>query len=187
MLRKLKILILPAALIFIGATFTGAYFSDSVSVSGNNFSAGTWEAPTTTPADIVLNEFMANPSGPEPDGEWIELYNKGGSSIDINGWVLYDAIDSHSLLITPTNVVGGSTAIGASSYLVVDYQLPSTFSLNNTGTETLRLYDGLIGTGSLKDNITYSGTVEDKTGARLPDGTGGWTNNHTPTLGGPNV
>lgn len=186
--RTIKVLFFPLAIIFIATSFTGAYFSDSVSVSGNTFEAGSWGggSPPPGPAEVVINEFLPNPVGPEPAGEWIELFNKGGSSIDVDGWFLYDAIDTHSLPITSVNVVGGSTVIGVGGYLVVNYQSPSTFSLNNTGPESVRLYDGVIGTGSLIDSDAYTGTTEGKSRARVPDGTGSFSNNHNPTPGGEN-
>lgn len=186
MIKIIKRLFFPLAIIFIGASFTGAYFSDSVSVSGNSFETGSWGAPTP-PADVVLNEFMANPVGPEPAGEWIELYNKGGTGIDVNGWVLYDAINTHSLPITAANVVGGSTVIGAGGFLVVNYQSPSTFSLNNSGSETVRLFDAPIATGTLIDSYTYNGTIEGDTWARIPDGTGSFSDGHDPTPGSANL
>jgi predicted ribosomally synthesized peptide with SipW-like signal peptide len=60
MLKKLKFLFFPAAIIFIASAFTGAYFSDSVSVSGNSVSAGTWvtatstDTPTLTPTETPV-------------------------------------------------------------------------------------------------------------------------------------
>ena len=51
--------------------------------------------------DIKLNEIMPDPAGddnaPMPNGEWVELYNQGSWPVDVNGWWLYDAIDSHEL------------------------------------------------------------------------------------------
>ena len=40
--------------------------------------------PITTP-DVVINEFMSN-----NDTEWVELYNKGNSSINLTDWTLED-------------------------------------------------------------------------------------------------
>lgn len=176
--------VLVAAMFFVGVAYTGAYFSDSVSVSGNTFTAG-----VSSHSDIALNEFMANPPGaenaPMPDGEWVELYNKGPWPIDVNGWYLYDAHDDHDLPITTANVGGGSTIIPAHGYLVVYRNGDPSFSLNND-TDTLRLYDGTIGSGSMIDSYTYTGTTEDETWARVPNGTGSWTADQTPTKGGSN-
>jgi len=39
----------------------------------------------------VLSEVLANPLGPEPAGEWVELVNVGRAPLDLAGWVLEDA------------------------------------------------------------------------------------------------
>ncbi len=39
---------------------------------------------------VVINEVMANPAGPEPDQEWVELYNDGASAVELGGWQLED-------------------------------------------------------------------------------------------------
>jgi len=177
---------LIAAMFFVGITYTGAYFSDSVSSSGNTFTAG-----TSSHSDIVLNEIYANPPGtvedlPMPGGEWIELYNKGAWSIDVSGWYLYDALNAHDLQITTSNVGGGSTVIPTHGYLAVYRNGDPDFSLNN-GSETVRLLDGILGVGTLIDSFNYSSTIEDKTWSRIPNGTGAWSDNYTPTPGGPNA
>lgn len=170
---------------FIAITATNAYLSDQETSMGNSLVAGTWVV--LTPAEIVINELMVNPSGDESIGEWVELYNKGGSSIDLDGWYLYDAIDSHALEITSANVTGGSTTISAGGHLVVNRNGDADFSLNN-GSDTVRLFNGAIGSGSLIDSIAYlSNTIEDMTWAKIPNGMGVWLINRTPTPGGPNV
>lgn len=40
---------------------------------------------------VVINEVMANPVGPEPQQEWVELYNDGLSAVGLDGWRLEDA------------------------------------------------------------------------------------------------
>ena len=45
---------LIAAMFFVGVTYTGAYFSDSVTVSGNTFTAGTWATPPVPEAESVI-------------------------------------------------------------------------------------------------------------------------------------
>lgn len=48
---------------------------------------------------VVLSEVLANPLGPEPDQEWVELYNDGLAAADLTGYVLAD--------------IGGKTALPA--------------------------------------------------------------------------
>jgi hypothetical protein len=40
---------------------------------------------------VVINEVMANPVGPEPQQEWVELYNDGSVDVLLAGWRLEDA------------------------------------------------------------------------------------------------
>ena len=42
-------------------------------------------------AHPVLNEVLANPSGQEPDQEWVEIINGGSTHFDLAGYVLEDA------------------------------------------------------------------------------------------------
>lgn len=41
-------------------------------------------------AHLVLNEVLADAKGPEPEQEWIEIYNDGSVSADLGGWALVD-------------------------------------------------------------------------------------------------
>ena len=49
------------------------------------------------PGDFVISEFMATPSVvTDPAGEWVEIYNASGSTMNLNGFELHDdASDSH--------------------------------------------------------------------------------------------
>lgn len=48
---------------------------------------------TTSPSSphVIINEVMANPAGPEPQQEWVELYNDGTGEVSLQGWRLEDA------------------------------------------------------------------------------------------------
>jgi hypothetical protein len=43
------------------------------------------------PGDLVVSEFLANPSGTDKGNEWIELYNASGKDIDLAGLTLFHA------------------------------------------------------------------------------------------------
>ena len=60
--------------------------------------------------NVVINELMVEPPNGERDGEFIELYNKGDSSIDLSAWAFTEGIDY--------NFPGG-TVIPANDYLVI--------------------------------------------------------------------
>ena len=127
-----------------------------------------------TYSDIALNEFLADPSGPEPDSEWVEVYNLSGSPIDIDGWVLYDEYDSQDLVIDSSHT-GGSTMVPAGGLLRITHGSGSSFSLNND-TDVIRLYDGdkdAAGT-QLIVLVRYFEALEDKTWKRKPDDYAGY-------------
>lgn len=172
-----------AAMFFVAVTFTGAYLSDSVSVSGNTFATG-----VSSHTDIVLNEVMVNPAvedGSNPDGEWVELYNKGSWTIDVSGWEIYDD-GSHHFAISVSNTNTGGTIISAGGYLAV-YRNGSAIFNNDSPGDSVRLFDGPIATGILIDSMTYPSSTDSKTWDRIPNGVGTWSDGHTLTIGGPNV
>jgi len=186
MIKKIFFLaIFFSGLCFLSFTTKAKYLDNETSVN-NSFSAG-----SSSYYDIIINEIYANPVGAEdaamPNGEWVELYNKGDWPIDISGWHLYDAIDSHDLPITTANVSGGLTLVPAKGYIVVYRNGDSDFSLNNSGTETVRLFNGLLGVGNLINSRTYIDTIESKSWAGVPNGTGVWSDNHIPTPGLANI
>lgn len=47
--------------------------------------------------DIVINEVMANPAD-ESKGEFVELYNRGGTPVDVAGWILADRVDQNDAI-----------------------------------------------------------------------------------------
>jgi hypothetical protein len=136
---------------------------------------------------IVINEFLPNPLGDECPttgiyGEWVEIYNKGTSDVDLDGWYIKDEA-GNTIIISNSNTHTASTIIGpqgsGSEWLVV---FLNGCILNNNG-DTLYLYDN---NDQLIDSYTYTGsTVENKSYARYPDGTETWYD-PIPTPGGPN-
>ena len=106
--------------------------------------------------DIVINEIMYDPISKLRRGEFIELYNRGGSTIDLSGWKFADGVNF---------TFPSGTTIGAGSYLVVASDsaymsetygaipLVGDFSgqLSNGG-ELVRIEDGF---GNLADEVHY--------------------------------
>jgi hypothetical protein len=45
-------------------------------------------------ATVSIHELLADPIGPEPDQEWVELFNYGSSSVDLQGFTLADRADA---------------------------------------------------------------------------------------------
>ena len=61
--------------------------------------------------DIIVNEYYSQDSGSDPF-DWIEIFNKGGDSIDISGWFIKDGSSKYFRI--PEN-----TQLGGQQYLVV--------------------------------------------------------------------
>jgi hypothetical protein len=110
---------------------------------------------TTLPpmAHIVLNEVLANPLGPEPQQEWVELFNDGAVSAQLGGYVLEDI--GGETLLPPVELAPGAYALLVNETFVEDDELdpapaPGTLllrvpklgkgGLNNSG-EPLKLRD----------------------------------------------
>jgi hypothetical protein len=60
--------------------------------------------------DVVINEIMYQPISGDNDDEYVELFNRGGKSVDLSGWKFIHGID----FAFPSN-----TVLSANSYLVV--------------------------------------------------------------------
>lgn len=119
-----------------------------------------------SPGQVIITEIMANPAVVSDDlGEWIELYNPGDYTVDINGWVLRDAagikkvvLKSDKPLLIPAGayyVVGGSTDKTQNGGAPVQYgwfvKVPSPMSLAN-----LNIQDVILEWNSkVIDQVTY--------------------------------
>jgi len=96
--------------------------------------------------DIIITEFMADPDCvSDTQGEYFELYNTTGATINIDGWTVKDdGTNSHII------ANGGSLNVPAGGFLVLaiadndntntDYVYTS-FSLGNSGDEIVLLSD----------------------------------------------
>jgi predicted ribosomally synthesized peptide with SipW-like signal peptide len=177
------------ALMFL-AVFTGkiegtnSFFSNQEKSPGNSFTAGTWAIP----GEIVINEILPNPTGADNQdkdhSEFVELYNRGGSSIDLNGWRIY-AGDSYFIEINNITTDGKGTVIDKGKFLVVwFYKKWNESKMNNSG-ESISLYTAIKSTGKLIDKYTYPSSADNKSSARFPDGTNNWVD-PIPTPGEPN-
>lgn len=129
-------------------------------------------APTT---DIVINEIMASNSTTMADesgeyDDWIELFNRGTSLIDLTGWHLTD---------NPQNLdkwpLANGTLIAPNSYVIVwadenaaQGTMHANFKLSSAG-ETVTL---LNGDGMIADQIEFTQQQTDMGLARVPNGTG---------------
>lgn len=124
--------------------------------------------------DVVINEIMASNSNTaeDQDGEfddWIELYNRIGSVIDLSGFYLTDNDDELEKWEFPAG-----TSIDANGYLIVwadkdtlQTGLHTNFKLSADG-EILILSDGL----TEFQRVVFGVQTTDMGYARVPNGTG---------------
>ena len=151
-----------------GGPLCGAYPSASSDCSldgGKVCVAGacvTPPAPTPSVAgQVVITEFMARSQPGDDQGEWVELYNPGAATLEIEGCVLHDD-DSE------THTILGSLVIESTSYLLlarsgdagenhgliaVDY-VYSDFFLSNLGDEIV-----LTCGATVIDRVAYEGSA----------------------------
>lgn len=120
---------------------------------------------------LRINEVES--SGGTP-GDWIELYNFGGSPIAIGGYVLKDDDDTHSYTIP------AGTTIAAGGYYVAD-EANLVFGLGQP--DAARLFTP---TGTLVDSYSWT-THAGVTYGRCPDGSGAFANTSAATKGATNT
>lgn len=117
-------------------------------------------------AAIVINEFLANPSGPSSEEtEWIELYNTDAQPVDLAGWKLDDEEGGSGSF-----TIASASSIVAGGFLVFE-KSQTGIALNNTG-DTVRLINPA---GEVADSYAYQATTEDVSMGRSSDGGGSWT------------
>lgn len=121
---------------------------------------------------IIINEVLPNPEGSDIEGEFIELYNQGSEDIDLEGW----QIDDSSSTYTISSDDYTSTVILADSYFVI-YRDISGISLNNTGGETISLYQP---NEELLDTVTYSESASEGQSYNLANNSWNWSIEVTP-------
>lgn len=182
-------------------------FLSSATSQNNTFSTssdfGNEEVPAATPSatpipgSIVINE--VSPLGSSASAEWVELFNSGGSPVDVSGWIINDGNSGDTFPAVASIPAGGYAFVVTNNSVVSG--IPSGITiitldngnigsgLNNTGSESVQLRNGVI----LVDEMNYgvstwpnaptSGTV-----SRIPNGIdtnvgSDWQTNTTSTLG----
>lgn len=145
--------------------------------TGENPSENPGEAPEQmgTSADIVLNEIESN--GDVTD--WVEIYNKGTFPVDISGWYLTE--DNLSRYENRKTVpLPEGTILMPGEFLVFDQNVNFDFGLG--APDEANLFDA---SGNLVEKYSWSSHANG-TYARVPDGTGNWSDVSTSTKGSGN-
>lgn len=101
--------------------------------------------PATTSPEIVFNELLPSPAGPDETEEWIELFNQNGFSVILEHWQITDFFGKTKKYSFPDK-----TTINGLGYLVVA-RPESGITLNNQE-DKLSLIDE---TGRVIDTAQY--------------------------------
>lgn len=144
--------------IYSSTRSTKFYFDDFV-VTGEVYSEPKPVVDTTRLFDVLFNEIMADPTPVAglPESEYLELYNRSNTQIDLTGWEL--TIGSNSFVLPAVQISSdgylivttkGDTSKFSSFGKVVGLFTSST-TLNNTG-QYMKLENR---DGSLIDWISY--------------------------------
>ncbi len=123
-------------------------------------------------ADIVLNE--VNSSG----NDFIELYNNGGSVVDLSNWKITDSDPTHVFTIPE------GTTIGVGEFLLIEGDwttMPPALDFGLGSGDSVILY-----TPYDVEIVNYAWSGHRNTDSRCPDGTGAFVNGSVATRGAAN-
>ncbi len=108
---------------------------------------------------VSITEVLADPIGPEPAQEFVEIVNFGSEEVDISGWMVDDNEDANGPLIPDGTLLGpGQVGVlvsssfdpndnqdpapNASALVIVLENSVGSNGLKNSEAETVELYDG---------------------------------------------
>jgi len=149
--------------------------------------------PPPTGGDLVVNEFLASNSSQGADehgdyDDWIELYNRGGTAIDLAGYSITDNLGDPTKF-TIESGHGATTVIQPGGYLLIwcdstpdQGPLHTSFNLG-AGGEDIGVYDA---GGDAVAEMTYGPQTSDVSYGRTVDGGDTWATFATPTPGASN-
>jgi hypothetical protein len=114
--------------------------------------------------ELIITEIMKNPNAVnDVDGEWFEVYNTGGSALDLNGWTIKDSnlnpnsfTINTSLTISPDTylVFGNNGNSSTNGNVIVDWQYAG-FTLGNSA-DDIQIFDG---NNDLIDSVFYDAGI----------------------------
>jgi len=126
---------------------------------------------------VCINEFQSTSAFGGQD-DWIEIYNRGNSTVDLSGCFLSDERGDNAKWSFPTG-----TTLEAGVYLVI-YEDALGFGFSSEGDDVIMLTAPDSTTGL--DFYDFGPQQADKSEGRYPDGSGVWQQFDTPTRGSTN-
>lgn len=107
---------------------------------------------------IIINEIMANPNAvSDVNGEYVELFNFGPASIDLQNWIIADNFGVDTIRTSLVVPAGGYVILGANADpalnggIQVDFDFKIDIALANAG-DRFTLKDP---TGAMVDSVAY--------------------------------
>jgi len=100
--------------------------------------------------EIIISEIFPNPAGNDSEAEFIEVYNKSESDVNLAGWRLGD--ETNKRYTVKENLI-----IKTKEYLVI-YREDSGIALNNSG-DTVKLFQPLL--EAVYQEVKYEASQED--------------------------
>lgn len=192
--------VLPGLAKLSGETLFARVFD----LAGRSTSCKSTITPLVPDGHVVINEVMANPLGPEPMEEWVELFNAGRASASLEGYRLADGggtVDLPAIVLEPgayvvlakEGYVGGLGGDVAPTAGVAVVRLPvlAKNGLANGG-ESLTLLDATGGVRSqfpARESSRAGVSLARVSPWVLDDDASGFVSHATPgaSPGGPNV
>ncbi|MDY7225504.1 lamin tail domain-containing protein [Hyalangium rubrum] len=114
--------------------------SDAQNGTPMDTSDGVFTVTASGPGQVILNEILANEPGSDEGGEFVELVNVGGTSVDLSGWKLWDGAAARHTFPTGTTLAPGKALVVFASGSAIPSGLTNAMSastgvlsLNNTG------------------------------------------------------
>lgn len=135
-------------------------------MDGTPTSAATASPPG--PTTLRFSELYPNTTGSDAEDEFIEIVNVGETAAALLGWSVEDASGRRHTSKDPAPI--------APQGMAVLKRATTNISLNNSGSETLRLF---APDGSLVDEVTYENAPEGLSYGRF-DAVWRWTSDLTP-------
>lgn len=164
----------------------------TVTFADVNDNAGTEVVQVTAPGGdpVAVTEVLADPLGPEPAQEFVEIANVGAVEIDLSGWMIDDNGDFDGDLIAEGTILlpgqvallvspdydPGSAEDPAPNPAALIVNLDSSIGsagLKNSEAETVELYDGfgnLVSCYLGQAGDPKEGRSAERVAAELPDG-----------------
>jgi hypothetical protein len=118
-----------------------------------------------TPANVIINEFMANPATVNDDaGEYVELFNAGGTEQSLQGWIIADNGGANRRTIDVPLVIpaGGYVVLGINANAATNGGVTVDFQFSGATPSAIALAQGgdrivlINAAGATVDSVSYT-------------------------------